>query len=460
MVKVSVILPVYNHARWVQQALDSVLAQTFSAFELIVIDDASTDDSWAVIQAACATQPDARVRCLRHEHNQGAPATLNEGLRLAQGDYLAILNSDDVWDVTRLQRLVTLAQSQSLDFISTDVAVLDADSQPKEAAEPHWVAWFEGLKQHYATHADTQATLLRGNFLITTSNFFFHQRVYAQLGGFAELRYVHDYEYALRVLEAGFTVRFLHGEKLLGYRLHESNTIREQPLAAIEENMQLLLRWLPHCSSLDKGKLEGVSSQLQDLYRYTREEWLTLVHQRLQAREQELLPLIHDRDGWIAERDHIISALQQQLAQHRQWLTERDLWVAQRDGWITERDTWIQQQAAELALRERLLAERDVWVAERDGWVTERDAWIAERDTLIQQQATTLGNQARWMTDREQWIADRDGWIRERDSLIQHLQHQQQALLNSRAFRLGEALLNPLRRCKQWWRGGDVCLKS
>ncbi|UJS25732.1 glycosyltransferase [Thiothrix winogradskyi] len=440
MVKVSVILPVYNHARWVQQALDSVLAQTFSAFELIVIDDASTDDSWAVIQTACATKPDARVRCWRHEHNQGAPATLNEGLRLAQGEYLAILNSDDVWDVTRLQRLVTLAQSQSLDFISTDVAVLDADSQPKEAAEPHWVAWFEGLKQYYATHTDTQATLLRGNFLITTSNFFFHRRVYAQLGGFSELRYVHDYEYALRVVAAGFKVRFLSGEKLLGYRLHESNTIREKPLAAIEENMHLLLGWLGgrrtsppaplsltgegeeevvhSCSpspvkerGLGGEVLLGLSSQLQDLYRYTREEWLTIVHQRLVAREQELLPLIQDRDAWIAERDQLIGELQQHLAQHRQWLVERD------------------------------------------GWISARDAWIVERDTLLQQQAAAL-------VDRDRWIAERDAWIRERDVFIQHLQHQQQALLNGRAFRLGEALLSPLRRCKQWWRGGELCLKS
>ncbi len=447
------ILPVYNHARWVQQALDSVLAQTFTAFELMVIDDASTDDSWAVIQAACATDPDARVRCWRHEHNQGAAATLNEGLRLAQGDYLAILNSDDVWDVMRLQRLVTLAQSQSLDFISTDVAVLDADSQPKAATEPHWVAWFEGLKQYDLAHADTQATLLRGNFLITTSNFFFHRQVHAQLGGFAELRYVHDYEYALRVVAAGFSVRFLHGEKLLGYRLHESNTIREKPLAAIEENMHLLLRWLPRCSSLDKGRLGGIASQLQDLYRYTREEWLTLVHQRLLAREQELLPLIHDRDGWIAERDQIISALQQQLAQHQQWLAERATWVIQRDAWIAERDQVIQQQAADLALRERLVAERDTWVRDRDGWIVERDAWIAERDGLIQQQALALAAQQRWITDR-------DGWISERDTLIQRLQQQQHALLHSRAFRLGEALLNPLRRCKQWWRGGDLCLKS
>ncbi len=89
-----------------------------------------SDASWEVLQAVCQAAPDARVQCLRHDINQGAPATINQGLQLAQGDYLAILNSDDVWDTERLERLVTLAETESLDFISTDVALLDADSQP------------------------------------------------------------------------------------------------------------------------------------------------------------------------------------------------------------------------------------------------------------------------------------------------------------------------------------------
>ena len=156
---------------------------------------------------------------MRHDPNQGAPATINEGLQLAQGDYLAILNSDDVWDAERLERLVTLAETDHVDFISTDVALLDADSHPKEAAEPHWVAWFEALKQDYTSRDDSWATLLRGNFLITTSNFFFHRRVYAQVGEFAELRYVHDYEYALRVWLPVSIARCPAGGKAIGVSL-------------------------------------------------------------------------------------------------------------------------------------------------------------------------------------------------------------------------------------------------
>jgi glycosyltransferase involved in cell wall biosynthesis len=397
-INVSVILPVYNHARWIGDAIGSVLAQSYTGFELIIIDDASTDASWEAIQAVCHAKQDARLRCIRHSSNQGAPAAINEGLQLACGAYLAILNSDDVWDPARLERLVTLAETDRLDFIATDVALLDADSRRKEQAEPHWTAWFEGLKQDYAVHADIFASLLQGNFLITTSNFFFHRRVYAQLGLFAELRYVHDYDYVLRVLEAGFKLQFLGGEKLLGYRLHDTNTIRERPLAAIEENMHLLLGWLPRLQGmLDGHRMHGLHIQLRNLYRYTHEEWLTAIHTRLQSREQELFVLIADRDTWIADRDQHIQRLQQQLELHRQW-------------------------------------------------VAERDGWIAERDQLVQQYAQGLA-------DRDTWIQDRDGWIAERDVLIRQLQQQQVDLRNSRAFRLGEALLAPLRRFRQLFAG-------
>ncbi len=406
-IKVSIIMPAFNHARWVRQAMESVLAQTVFDFEFIVIDDASSDATWEVIQAVCSESGDLRLQCIRHASNQGAPATINEGLRHAQGDYLAIINSDDVWELNRLERLLAVAQSEAAGFISSDVSLLDADSLPCESAEPHWVSWFEGLKAHYVDHHDIFTTLLRGNCLITTSNFFFHRRVYECVGEFADLRYVHDYDYALRVLTAGFRVHFLHGEKLLGYRLHGANTIREKPLAAIEENMRLLLNWLPYLEG-GQARLGGVSSQLLDLYRYTREEWLTIVHERLVAREQELLPLIADRDRWVADRD----------------------------TWIRERDIGIENLQKELQQHRQ---------------------WVAERDALISRQVDLLAERDRRVCDRDAWIHDRDGWIAERDALILHLQQQQSALRNSRAFRLGESLLAPLRYLRQLAGGmGDV----
>ena len=347
--EISIILPAYNHAPWVLEALESVRHQTFQAWELIVIDDASSDATWTIIQAWQQQHADQRVQLHRHDVNQGAPASLNQGLQLACGQYLTILNSDDAWHSERLASLFQVAEQEQLDFLSTAIELWDADSQP-ERKESHWLDWYTQLKQLNLSNNDALASLLAGNCLITTSNFFLHRRVYERLGGFANLRYMHDYDYALRLVRAGFNWRMLWDKPLLHYRLHASNTIREKPLAAIEENMQLLLDQLPLEPALNLAQLTHLQSQLRNLYRYTREEWLSEIHNWLVAKESELFPLIQDRDAWIADRDELIA--QQQI-----WITDREVWIAERDALIKEQQTWV----------------------------SDRDAWIVERDQLISQ---------------------------------------------------------------------------
>lgn len=102
MPKVTFFMPVYNRAHTVRESVDSVLAQTFEDFELLLIDDGSTDDSVAIIEA----YDDSRIRLVRHEQNQGIPKTRNEGLREARGEYLAILDSDDLAHPRRLEKQV------------------------------------------------------------------------------------------------------------------------------------------------------------------------------------------------------------------------------------------------------------------------------------------------------------------------------------------------------------------
>ena len=90
--RVTVFVPVWNRAHVLREALASVLAQSFRDFELLVIDDGSTDESVAVARAC----RDPRVSLVAHGRNLGIPATRNHGLRLARGEYLAIADSDDV----------------------------------------------------------------------------------------------------------------------------------------------------------------------------------------------------------------------------------------------------------------------------------------------------------------------------------------------------------------------------
>lgn len=99
---ISIIVPVYNRANLIGRALASIASQTFSDFELIVVDDGSTD----AIEQACATVEIPRRRLIRHTQNQGAAAARNTGIKIATGRWLAFLDSDDSWEPDKLARQV------------------------------------------------------------------------------------------------------------------------------------------------------------------------------------------------------------------------------------------------------------------------------------------------------------------------------------------------------------------
>ena len=100
MAAVSVIITTYNRAHLVGKAIKSVLNQTFQDFELIVVDDGSTDNTEEVINSF----NDTRIRYIRHKINKGGNAARNTGLRNSKGEYIAFLDSDDEWLPEKLER--------------------------------------------------------------------------------------------------------------------------------------------------------------------------------------------------------------------------------------------------------------------------------------------------------------------------------------------------------------------
>ncbi|MES9943782.1 MAG: glycosyltransferase [Candidatus Thiodiazotropha sp.] len=236
MPAISVIIPCYNHARYIAQAIESVIRQSFSDWELIIIDDCSQDDSWPVID----DYTDKRIHATRHERNLGAHTTINEGLALAKGDFLTILNSDDTYSPDRLQKLYTKATEEGIAFLATRVQPVSADGSPMDDPDSYWNQWYSGLLETYRENKQLLTALCKGNLLITTSNFFFSREVYDKHGGFADYRYVHDYEFVLRLILAGHKTDLLDDSALVQYRIHGANTIQENPVAAIIETFQLL----------------------------------------------------------------------------------------------------------------------------------------------------------------------------------------------------------------------------
>jgi len=120
---VSVIIPTYNRAHIVPQAIQSVLNQSYQEFEIIVVDDASTDNTGEVIKSF----RDSRIRYIRQNMNHGAPTARNLGAKVARGEYLAFLDSDDVWYTELLRN-----QLNALSGLSPDVGFVYCGMVRKE----------------------------------------------------------------------------------------------------------------------------------------------------------------------------------------------------------------------------------------------------------------------------------------------------------------------------------------
>ncbi|MCH5463838.1 glycosyltransferase family 2 protein [Levilactobacillus tujiorum] len=111
---VSVIMPTFNDSRFVATAIASVLQQTYQHWELVVVNDGSTDDSLQVIEKF---HHDGRLKIINQRTNLGVSAARNAGLNVAQGEYIAFIDADDIWYRDKLEREVTLMEREQLPLV-------------------------------------------------------------------------------------------------------------------------------------------------------------------------------------------------------------------------------------------------------------------------------------------------------------------------------------------------------
>lgn len=118
---VSVIMPCYNAAAYIGETIESVLAQTYTNWELLIVDDCSTDDSLAVI----ARYDDPRIRVLKNEKNSGAAVTRNNAIEAANGRFMAFLDSDDLWHPEKLAEQLAFMAEKDCALSFTHYAVIN-----------------------------------------------------------------------------------------------------------------------------------------------------------------------------------------------------------------------------------------------------------------------------------------------------------------------------------------------
>lgn len=128
--KVSIIMPNYNCGRFIEETINSVLAQTYEDWELLVVDDCSTDNSIEIIKSYC--DKDERIRLFVNESNSGAAASRNYALREATGKWIAFLDSDDLWLPKKLEKQLAFMTERDYAFSFTKYRQINEASRSLE----------------------------------------------------------------------------------------------------------------------------------------------------------------------------------------------------------------------------------------------------------------------------------------------------------------------------------------
>lgn len=199
---VSIVVPAYNHARYLRQSLDSLLAQTYSNLEILVIDDGSTDATPAILESYAG-----KLRSLRQD-NVGQAATLNRGWNAARGDVLGYLSADDVLDATAVETLVAVLVSEpGIVMVYPDYRLIDVRG--------------EVLKVVKAPEFDDRVMLSTWECAPGPGALF--RREAGQVAGFwsTDLKLVPDYAFWLRLSQVGTCCRI--PQVLAGFRVHDGS---------------------------------------------------------------------------------------------------------------------------------------------------------------------------------------------------------------------------------------------
>jgi len=246
MPKVSVVIPNYNHVRFLRKRIDSVLQQTFQDFEVILLDDCSTDDSRSILSSYAN---DPRVRIKFNDVNSGSTfKQWNKGVRLARGEYVWIAESDDYADEKLLERLVTVLDAdRQVVFVNCRSWRVDADGQVNGYADSYLEVvdpekWTKDF--NVDGREECREYFVCVNAVCNASSVLFRKAVYERVGGADEsLRFCGDWKVWAAMALTG-RVAYL-GEPLNYHRAHDATVTEESNRLGLAATEYLhVVRWM------------------------------------------------------------------------------------------------------------------------------------------------------------------------------------------------------------------------
>ena len=248
MVLVSVLMPSYNHEKFLSEAIESVLSQTFKDLELIIVDDCSIDDSPKII--ADYPRKDTRVRVFFHQENMGVSKTLNDCLSKVKGNYVCFIGSDDIWFPYKLERQLALIKKHEDKILWSEGEIIDGNGAPTGTTF---------TKMHQATNKKKSGNLFND---ILLDNYIFGQSLLVKKDFIGDnsfdtsLRFLNDYRF---IADLASKHDFLFTpEPLAKYRIHGRNSISRDRPRWLKERILLNRYFLQRYGNEISRKLKGI----------------------------------------------------------------------------------------------------------------------------------------------------------------------------------------------------------
>ena len=217
---VSIVLPTYNRSKYIRESIDSIMAQTFHDWELIVIDDCSSDETYSIVKEYAKS--DGRISILRNDKHIKLPASLNRGFAVAKGEYLTWTSDDNIYKPKALERLVQSFDREEIGLVFSAMDIINANGKIIGCSKKNKL---EDL--HFRN-------IIGGSFMYT-------RRAFQLVGEYdTNMLLVEDFDYWIRIARH-FALKYVD-ESLYLYRIHEESLSETMRIQVLRAKVKLLKR--------------------------------------------------------------------------------------------------------------------------------------------------------------------------------------------------------------------------
>jgi teichuronic acid biosynthesis glycosyltransferase TuaG len=217
---ISIIIPTYNSSKFIEETVNSVFKQTYKNWELIIIDDCSTDNTFEILEKLQKENSDKSIKILKTNKNFGGPfGPTNVAINESKGEYIALLDHDDLWDSQKLQRQIDFVSKNNLDFCACNLTYQNINLNKKE-------------KFDIDNKGNLTEKILYKNIIPTMPVCLFKKEVFKKIKFRDDFKITGDWEFFIRFFEINFKNGFLKDYFVIK-KIHNNNLSNKKDLKQI-----------------------------------------------------------------------------------------------------------------------------------------------------------------------------------------------------------------------------------